>query len=102
MSKIITNLSGIWPKYTIKPKSPCNFINRSLLNDDFSVVWAVNNVKGLHAFFKRVQWSEKKENSIKHIAMCLDCGWRVSMFETANKEWKFKGAICTHLSAYKM
>jgi len=66
MSNIATNLSGAGPKYTIKCKSPCNFICRSLLNDNFPVVWAVNNVKGLHAFFKRIQWSESKENSMYH------------------------------------
>lgn len=102
MSKIITNLSGIWPKYTIKPKSPCNFINRSLLNNDFSVVWAVNNVNGLHALFKRIQWSENKENGINHTAMSMECRWSVSMLKLQIRAGKFKASIYTHLSAYKM
>jgi hypothetical protein len=60
ISKII-NLSGIRSKDSIKWKSPCNFICRSLLNNDFPVVWTLNNVKGLHGLFLWIQWSENKE-----------------------------------------
>lgn len=62
-----TNLSRIRPKYTIKCKSPRNFIYCSFSNNNFPVVGAVNNVERLHTFFKCIQRSENTGNIINHM-----------------------------------